>query len=141
MAAGACAVIENSCEGTEIGQEVAEIGRLVRAVGAPREQLAVLIDTCHLHAAGFDLSSHDAGDRLAGALAAEGLLDRLVAFHLNDSQGPCGCKRDRHAVPGEGTIREGLLSIAHHRAFADLPMILELAIDDALRGIAYLRGS
>jgi deoxyribonuclease IV len=139
MPAGACAVIENSCEGSELGKEIAEIGRLVRAVAVPRERLAVLIDTCHLHAAGFNLSGADAGNRLADALAAEGLLDRLVAFHLNDSQGACGCKRDRHAVPGEGTIGPGLLSVVRHPAFANLPMILELAIDDARRGIQYLR--
>jgi apurinic endonuclease APN1 len=139
MPAGACAVIENSCEGSEIGQTIEEIGRIVRDVAAPRERVALLIDTCHLHAAGFDLSGPTAGDRLAAALQAEGLLDRLIAFHLNDSQGPCGCKRDRHAVPGEGTIRDGLLSIVQHPAFSALPMILELAIDDARRGIAYLR--
>ena len=141
MPTGACAVIENSCEGTELGKEIAEIARLVRDVGAPRERLAVLIDTCHLHAAGFDLSGADAGNRLADTLQAEGILDRVVAFHLNDSQGPCGCKRDRHAVPGEGTIREGLLSVGHHPIFAQLPLILELSIDEARRGIAYLRGS
>jgi deoxyribonuclease-4 len=139
MPAGACAVIENSCEGTELGKEIAEIARLVRDVGAPRERLGVLIDTCHLHAAGFDLRGADAGNRLAGELHAAGILDRLIAFHLNDSQGPSGCKRDRHAVPGEGTIGDGLLSIVHHPAFADLPMILELSIDGARRGIVYLR--
>jgi deoxyribonuclease-4 len=139
MPASACAVIENSCEGSELGQTVAEIGRLVRSLAAPRERLAVLIDTCHLHAAGFDLSGPEAGGRLADALDSEGILDRVIAFHLNDSQGPCGCKRDRHAVPGEGTIRDGLLSVVNHEAFAALPMILELAVDDAQRGIAYLR--
>ena len=141
MPPAACAVIENSCEGTELGKEIAEIGRLVRDVGAPRERLAVLIDTCHLHAAGFDLTGANAGSRLAEALQAAGVLDRVVAFHLNDSQGACGCKRDRHAVPGEGTIREGLLSIVGHGAFAGLPMILELSIAEARRGIAYLTGS
>jgi endonuclease IV len=49
-----------------------------------------------------------------------------------------GVEKFRHAVPGEGTIRDGLLSVVHHPAFADLPMILELALDDARRGIGYL---
>ncbi|MFI5366304.1 MAG: TIM barrel protein [Candidatus Binatia bacterium] len=141
MSAGACAVIENSCEGTELGKEISEIARVIRTVGAPRERLAVLIDTCHLHAAGFDLTNTDAGRRLADALDAEGILDRVIAFHLNDSQGPCGCKRDRHAVPGEGTIGNGLLSIVRHPAFVDLPLILELSIDDARRGITYLKSA
>jgi deoxyribonuclease-4 len=138
MPAGARALIENSCEGTEIGQEIWEIGRLVREVGAPPEQLGVLIDTCHLHAAGFDLAGDQAGERLADALASDDLLDRLAAFHLNDCQVPCGAHRDRHEVPGEGTIGAGLLSIAAHPAFRDLPLIIELSKEAALRGVRYL---
>ncbi|HZP41510.1 MAG TPA: TIM barrel protein [Candidatus Binatia bacterium] len=132
------AVIENTCEGSELAADVAELAALVRDVGAPAARLGVLIDTCHLHAAGFDLSGEDAGDRLAGALADAGLLDRLVAFHLNDCQGPAGCRRDRHEVPGDGSINAGLVSIGRHPAFRGLPAILELAADGARRGIVYL---
>jgi deoxyribonuclease-4 len=139
MPAGACAVVENSCEGSEIVQDIAGLGRLFRDLGAQREQLALLLDTCHLHAAGFDLSGADAGERLAEALEREQILDRVIAFHLNDCEGECGCKRDRHAVPGEGSIAGGLLSVVHHPAFADLPLILELGVEAACRGIDFLR--
>lgn len=139
MPPGACAIIENSCEGTEIVKEIPHLGQLLRDVGAPRQQLGVLIDTCHLHAAGFDLATTDAGDRLADALDAAGALDRVVAFHLNDCQVECGGGLDRHAVPGEGTIGAGLLSIVNHPAFAKLPMILELSIEGARRGAQFLR--
>jgi deoxyribonuclease-4 len=138
MPAGARAIIENSCEGTEIVKEIPHLGRLIRDVDAPVAQLGVLIDTCHLHASGFDLATTDAGERLADALDAEGVLDRVVAFHLNDCQGPCGCFLDRHAVPGEGTINDGLRSIVRHNAFAGLPMILELSIEGAKKGIEFL---
>ena len=135
---GVAAVLENTCEGSELCADVAEMGRLVRDVGAPADRLGVLIDTCHLHAAGFDLSGAEAGDRLADALGGEGLLERLVAFHLNDCKGAVGCRRDRHEVPGEGSIGHGLVSIARHPAFRGLPAILELAVEDARRGVAYL---
>ena len=135
---GVTAVIENACEGTELGTDLAEIARLVRDVGAPPPVLGVLVDTCHLHAAGFDLSGSEAGERLAGALAHEGLLERLVAFHLNDCQGPAGCRRDRHAAPGEGTITQGLAAIGRHPAFRGLPAILEVEPEAARRGLAYL---
>jgi deoxyribonuclease-4 len=131
--------LENSCEGGELGQTVAEIAQLLRDVAAPAERLGLLVDTCHLHAAGFDLSGPDAGERLAGALDAEGVLDRLAAFHLNDSQLPCGAHRDRHAVPGEGTIGLGVVAVASHPAFAALPGVLEVSVEDARRGLQFLR--
>jgi len=131
--------LENSCEGSELGQTVPELARLLRDVGAPPERLGLLVDTCHLHAAGFDLSGEGAGERLADAFAAEGVLDRVVAFHLNDCQLPCGAHRDRHAVPGEGTIGMGVVSVAAHRAFAELPGVIELSVEDARRGLGFLR--
>ena len=139
MPAGPRLFIENSCEGSELGQTVAELARLIRDVGAPPERLGLLIDTCHLHAAGFDLSGEGAGERLADALAAESVLERVAAFHLNDCQLPCGAHRDRHAIPGAGTIGMGVVSVARHPAFAALPGVLELSVEDARRGLAFLR--
>lgn len=136
--AGVCVVLENTCEGTELCADLDEMGRLVRDVGVPADRLGVLVDTCHLHAAGCDLSGPEAGDRLADGLARTGLLDRLVAFHLNDCKGPVGCRRDRHAAPGEGTIQEGLVSIGRHAAFRDRPAILEVGPEEARRGRVYL---
>ncbi len=131
-------VLENTCEGTELCPDLEELGQLVRDTGAPAGRLDVLIDTCHLHAAGFDLSGPEAGDRLADGLARNRLLERLVAFHLNDCQGPAGCRRDRHAVPGEGSIGSGLAAIGRHPAFREMPAIIELAAPEARRGLAYL---
>jgi deoxyribonuclease-4 len=132
-------LLENSCEGTELGQTIPELARLVRDVGAPADRFGLLIDTCHLHAAGFDLSGADAGQRLADALAEEGVLERVVAFHLNDCQLPCGAHRDRHATPGTGTLGMGVVSVAIHPAFAALPGVLEISIENARLGLAFLR--
>ena len=139
MPAGPRLLIENSCEGSELGQTIPELARLIRDVGAPPEQLGLLIDTCHLHAAGFDLAGTDSGQRLADALAAENVLERVVAFHLNDSQLGCGAHRDRHAIPGAGTIGDGVASVASHPAFATLPGVIELSVEDARQGLAFLR--
>ena len=139
MPAGPRLLLENSCEGSELGQTIPELARLVRDVGAPPERFGLLIDTCHLHSAGFDLAGDDAGQRLADALAAEGVLERVVAFHLNDCQLPCGAHRDRHATPGTGTIGMGVVSVARHPAFAALPGVLEISVEDARQGLHYLR--
>ena len=63
----------------------------------------------------------------------------LAAFHLNDCQLPCGAHRDRHAAPGTGTIGMGVVSVATHAAFAALPGVLELSMDEARTGLAFLR--
>jgi deoxyribonuclease-4 len=135
---GAKVLLENGCEGTELGQTVAEIGTVVQAVQGDPARLGVVLDTCHLHVAGFDLADRDAPERLTDEIEAAGLAPYLTALHLNDAREPCGSHRDRHATPGTGTIGEGLLRIVAHPLFAPLPAILEIGLADVARGIAYL---
>jgi deoxyribonuclease IV len=137
---GARVLLENGCEGTELGQTIAEVAYVARMVDAPVEALGVLLDTCHLHVSGLDLAAEDGAERFAGEIAEADLTDRLIALHLNDAQYPCGSHRDRHAAPGTGTIGEGLRRIIRHPAFARLPAILEIAIADVPAACAYLAG-
>ena len=109
MPAGPRLLLENSCEGSELGQTIPELARLVRDVGAPPEQFGLLIDTCHLHAAGFDLSGDEGGARLADALAAEGVLERVHGLSperlpapLRGAPGPARRPRHRHHRHGRG---------------------------------------
>lgn len=140
---GARVLLENGCEGTELGQTVAEVAQVVEYVrdhtDAGPEKLGVVLDTCHLHVAGFDLSAQGAAERLADEVEATGLAPCLTALHLNDAQAPCGSHRDRHAPPGEGTIGEGLRRIARHPLFAPLPGILEVSAAGAVRGMEFVR--
>ena len=53
-------------------------------------------------------------------------LDRICAFHLNDSLKPAGSKVDRHAHIGRGTIgRTGFACLMRDPRFFAIPMILE----------------
>ena len=135
---GARILLENGCEGSELGQSLAEVAYVAKGVGAGPEQVGFTLDTCHLHVAGFDLSAHDSADRLAGELEEMGLLPLLACLHLNDAQSICGSHRDRHAAPGEGTIGEGLRRIRAHSAFAQLPCILEIGLEAYSRGRDFL---
>ena len=135
---GARVLLENGCEGTELGQTVEEIGYVLRTSEADPERVGVILDTCHLHVAGFDLAAPGAPERLAKEIDAAGVTPYLVALHLNDAREPCGSKRDRHATPGNGTIGEGLRSLIAHPLFAPLPAILEIGYDAALQGIKFL---
>ena len=57
----------------------------------------------------------------------------LVGAHLNDSLGPAGCHRDRHANIGKGEIgEEGFRRILNSPHFKDIPLILETPPDKEL---------
>jgi deoxyribonuclease-4 len=92
--------------------------------GSPRA--GVCLDTCHLVASGYDITSaegyvatFEAFDRLIG-------LDRLRVFHGNDSKRPCGSRVDRHAHIGEGCLGlEPFRWLMGDRRFAGLPMLIE----------------
>ena len=112
-------------QGSNLGhrfEHLAEI--LALADGSPR--IGVCLDTCHLLAAGYDICSEEGYlqtfrdfDRLVG-------LDRLKAFHLNDSKKPCGSRVDRHEHIGKGYLGlEPFRRILTDPRFDALPMLLE----------------
>jgi deoxyribonuclease-4 len=138
---GARVLLENGAEGTELGQTVGELAHVVKALGAGPEHIGIVLDSCHLHVTGFDMADAAAPDRLAQQLEDAGLAECLTALHLNDAQFACGSKRDRHAPPGEGTIGEGLRRLVAHPLFAETPCILEMGMEAAERGIAWLEAA
>ncbi|MEP6756943.1 MAG: deoxyribonuclease IV [Chthonomonadales bacterium] len=135
---GARVLLENGCEGTELGQTVEEVAYVAKGVGASADQLGFVLDTCHLHVAGFDLAADVAPERLASDLTESGMMQVLTCLHLNDAQAACGSHRDRHAAPGVGTIGDGLLRLLGHSSFSEIPVILEMGMDAYERGRAFL---
>jgi len=89
----------------------------------PRVQLC--IDTCHLFAAGHDLT---AADGVASVLAelAKAAPGRLKLIHANDAKDGCGSRKDRHENIGRGTLGTGpFWDLLHHPATAGIPFIVE----------------
>jgi deoxyribonuclease-4 len=68
------------------------------------DRLGVCLDTCHLHAAGYDISSAKGYDSVMRNLDRLVGLERVTSFHLNDSKKPLGCRVDRHEEIGKGTL-------------------------------------
>ncbi len=125
--AGAVGVLlENTAgQGTCLGADVAELGRIVDACPA-RERLGVCIDTAHACAAGYDLATAEGYVRLAAAVEGAVGLGRVQLFHVNDSATPCGSHSDRHAHIGLGHVgAEGFARLVRDPRFADHPMVLE----------------
>jgi apurinic endonuclease APN1 len=117
-------IIENA--GThKIGASIAEIGFLVKSLRDKR--VRVCLDTCHLHAAGFDLSTMDklnlfleTFDQLVG-------IECLELFHANDSKDGLGSYRDRHENIGEGKVGNAVFrNLLNHEMTKSKPFILEV---------------
>jgi deoxyribonuclease IV len=112
-------------QGTSLGASFEQLASIIERMKAHR-RVGVCLDSCHLIASGYDLSSPQAHaatfaqfERLVG-------LDRLKLFHLNDSKKPLGSRVDRHAHIGEGCLGlEPFRRILNDPRFRGLPMLLE----------------
>lgn len=132
-APGLTVLLENTVGcGSQIGSRFEEL-RSIRDL-AQREtdlQVAFCLDTCHLHAAGFDIGSADGLDATVTAIDRTLGLDSVRIVHANDSKGELGSRLDRHANIGEGNIGEaGFRGILRHPALRDKPFILETPVEE-----------
>lgn len=131
--------------GSALGASFAEISELIERVGADlSDRIGVCVDTCHLWAAGYDVAhNYDAVfaefDDLIG-------LERIRLFHLNDSVGALGSRRDRHAHIGAGALGDApFRRLLNDERFAAVPKVIETPKDaDAMaadrQNLARLRG-
>ena len=89
--------------GTSLGATFEELAALRESVEeSVRHRVAFCVDTCHLHAAGYDLvGDYDGVWRRWKQAIGFGL---LRCIHLNDSKTPFGSRRDRHELIGEGSL-------------------------------------
>jgi deoxyribonuclease-4 len=119
-------LMENSAgTGGTIGRSLEELHTLLdRLERHPR--LGLCLDSCHLYASGYDVTSREEVDRLVHELDDGAGLDRLRALHVNDSAAPLGSNRDRHANILEGEMGEGLGAFIGHPAFQHLAAYLEV---------------
>jgi deoxyribonuclease IV len=91
-------------QGSSIGHQFTQLGKLIQGVKATIPTIGVCIDTCHIFAAGYDISTSTGWERTLETFEQEVGLSYLKAFHLNDSKHPLGSHKDRHANLGEGFI-------------------------------------
>ena len=100
---------------------------------ARRAALAVCLDTCHVHAAGYDLVSRQGYEETIGSFDRTIGLKRLRAIHVNDSKKPRGSRVDRHEHIGRGAIGEsGFRNLMRDRRLAGIPKFLETPKDESL---------
>jgi len=121
-------------QGTTLGYQFQHLRDILLRVKEP-DRLAVCLDTAHMLAAGYDLTSS------RGAKAVLDELDELIGLnlvkviHLNDSKTPRGSRVDRHEHIGHGHVSlKAFQVIVNHKQFKNVPKILETPKDDCPDG-------
>jgi deoxyribonuclease-4 len=123
--------LENTAgQGTCVGHRFEHIRDIFGMVKHP-ERLAVCLDTQHMFAAGYDMTTPEGYDRTWEEIARTIGLDRVAAFHLNDSKKPLGSRVDRHEHVGEGNLGAWLFwRLVNDPRFAAIPGVLETEPQD-----------
>jgi len=112
-------------QGTAIGHRFEQLRAIIDGV-EEKDRMAVCVDTCHVFAAGYDISSEKGYEATFKEFDEVIGLDRLVAFHVNDSKREVGSHVDRHEHIGKGRIgKPGFRLLMNDERFRNIPKILE----------------
>jgi deoxyribonuclease-4 len=132
---GVTVLIESDAgSGTKLG---GEFDHLATVLAECDQDLEICLDTAHMFAAGYDLSSADAVAETIAEFDSVVGLETLACVHLNDSKHECGTNKDEHAHVGEGLIgEEGMRAFVNHEAIRDVPLVLETPTEDG-KGFAW----
>ncbi|MDX9823726.1 MAG: deoxyribonuclease IV [Sphaerochaeta sp.] len=122
----AIAVIENTAgQGSNLGSNFEELAYLYEQCRT-QERVGFCIDTCHAHAAGYNLGSIEEFEKAIARFDTLIGLDKLRGMHLNDAKEPAASRLDRHESLGKGTIGWPTFEhIASDRRFEHIPLVLE----------------
>lgn len=112
-------------QGTAIGHRFEHLRSIIDLVDESG-RMAVCLDTCHLFAAGYDISTEKGWDETMKEFDDIVGLNRLVTFHVNDSKRELGSRVDRHDHIGKGRIGlTGFRMLMNDPRLHDVPKILE----------------
>lgn len=126
-----CILIENTA-GAEFSlggsfEQVAELVALLRN-HAP---VAVCLDTCHVHVAGYDIVTAEGYEQTIGQAASTVGLNDVRVWHCNDAKAARGSKLDRHQHIGQGSIGiEPFRRLLNDKRFRHCAFIAETPVDE-----------
>jgi deoxyribonuclease-4 len=131
-------LIENTAGmGATVGSRLEEIGAVVHGLGDLGA--GACLDTAHLFAAGYDISTEGGLASTISEMDKTIGLENVYVFHMNDSKIPLGGRVDRHAHIGAGKIKvEAFRRILRHPRLGPDPatglpgraFLLETPIED-----------
>ena len=112
-------------QGTSLGHTFEQLGAIIDLLDEP-QRVGVCVDTCHVFAAGYDISDVNAyAEMMKSADRAFGL-ERIKCWHMNDSKRELGSRVDRHEHIGRGCIgSDGFANVLGDRRLDGVAMVLE----------------
>ncbi|HET6245351.1 MAG: deoxyribonuclease IV [Bacteroidetes bacterium] len=116
-------LLENTAgQGSSIGGRFEHLAEIIKHVGSPR--IGICFDTCHAFASGYDIRKKEGFEITMDKLDKIVGINKLFAFHFNDSKGELASKLDRHEHIGKGKL--GLEPFKEiMKWFPDIPKVLE----------------
>jgi deoxyribonuclease-4 len=119
-------LLENTAgAGNTLGRSFEELRELIDLAGG-HKRIGVCLDSCHMLASGFDITTADKLAEVVDRCVKIVGLRRLRCLHVNDSLAPLGSNRDRHAIPGEGELgSRGCAAFLSEPRFEGLPALFE----------------
>lgn len=129
---GVTLLLENTAgKGTTLGKSMGELRQMMEECNTDNRKIGVCIDTCHAHAAGYDLKTEEGFMDFLQEIEEDLGLEAVKVLHLNDSKDERGSEKDNHEDIGYGKIgEEGFRNIVNTEEFENLPMILETPQDN-----------
>ena len=138
-------LLENTAgQGTVLGYTFEQLRDIIGHSSYPH-RLGVCIDTCHAFAAGYRLQDREGYEEAIGNLVKAVTLEKVMAFHLNDSLRPYSSRKDRHAHLGDGELGlDAFRFLVNDSRFENCPGVLETPDPERwpqeLKLLASLRG-
>jgi deoxyribonuclease-4 len=112
-------------QGSNLGYRFEQIGAMIDTT-KESDRIRVCFDTEHAFAAGYDIRTKEGYERTFAEFDDTIGIDRLAAFHLNDSKKEFHSRVDRHEHIGKGYIGvEAFRLLVNDQRFWGLPMCLE----------------
>jgi len=112
-------------QGTNLGYCFEQLAEIIDMV-EQKDRVGVCLDTAHVFAAGYDIRTRKAYEKTFNEFDKIVGLEKLKAFHLNDSKKVLGSRVDRHENIGKGYIGlDTFRFLLNDPRFENIPKVLE----------------
>jgi deoxyribonuclease IV len=131
LSAGGLTILIENTAGAEhsLGGSFEQVAELIHRL-EPHVPVAVCIDTCHIHVAGYDIVSPEGFRQTLQSLDAAIGLKKVRVWHCNDAKAARGSRLDRHQHIGKGMIGlEAFRRLLNDPRLASAAFIAETPID------------